>query len=115
MRGKIILIMPLSYLVMMNLAYGHAFPSSETPGADAVVSRGNVDVSITYNSGIEPPFSHISVVGPDRKVVSHGKSVSGSTLSTSASASTPGTYTVTWGVIATDGHHTQGSYTFKVQ
>lgn len=102
-----------------QLAHAHAFPTHQAPSAGATVSTSQKDVAIDFDDGLEPAFSSIAVTDAQGKSVTNGKSVVAPTdkkhMSVALAALTPGVYTVAWVAIATDGHRTQGHYTFTAK
>ncbi len=76
-------------------------------------------VSIDFDEGLEPAFSSLKVSDAAGASVTRDKSsVSGSDkkhMSVDLAALKPGVYTVNWVAVATDGHRTQGSYSFTAQ
>ena len=101
-----------------QLALAHAHPTHQVPAAGSAVSTSANEVAIDYDNGIEPAFSSITVTDAAGKPVTDGKSKvgpNGKHMSVALKPLTPGVYTVTWVAIATDGHRTQGHYTFTVK
>ncbi|WP_207005518.1 copper resistance CopC family protein [Trinickia mobilis] len=102
-----------------QLAFAHAYPIFETPGAGATVSPSQQEAAINFDDGLEPAFSSIKVTDAQGKSVTKSKAVVDSTnakhMSVQLNAPAPGVYTVAWVAIATDGHRTQGHYTFSVK
>lgn len=102
--------------LISSAVWAHAFPTQESPGANQVISGRSTNVSVTFDSQIEPVFSSVRVMDASNRQVSRGKgSVSGQTLRTQASGLHPGEYQVNWSVVSIDGHETQGNYTFSVK
>ena len=99
-------------------ASAHAFLKSATPAVGATVPAAPTEVTIEYSEGIEPKFSAIQVqnANGDRMEAGAAQSASGDAkrLTVKLKALTPGTYKVTWHVIAQDTHKTEGSYSFTV-
>ncbi|MBJ9711843.1 copper resistance protein CopC [Burkholderia gladioli] len=101
------------------LAFAHAHPKQRSPEAGATVPAATASVSIDFDEGLEPAFS--SLKGSDAagaSVTRDKSSVSGSDkkhMSVDLAALKPGVYTVNWVAVATDGHRTQGSYSFTAQ
>ncbi|MCQ6273293.1 copper resistance protein CopC, partial [Pseudarthrobacter sp. R1] len=101
-------------------ALAHDALSSTTPARDSVVTTAPETVSLTLT---QPPtdsaslnLSIITVTDGAGATVSDGTvSVEGPTLSTKTAAGSPGTYTVLWRAVSSDGHPIEGNYTFTVQ
>ncbi|WP_186230985.1 copper resistance CopC family protein [Burkholderia gladioli] len=101
------------------LAFAHAHPKQRSPEAGATVPAATASVSIDFDEGLEPAFSSLKVSDAAGASVTRDKSsVSGSDkkhMSVDLAALKPGVYTVNWVAVATDGHRTQGSYSFTAQ
>ncbi|MDE8669991.1 copper resistance protein CopC [Pseudarthrobacter sp. H3Y2-7] len=101
-------------------ALAHDALSSTTPAQDAVVTAAPETVSVTLT---QPPtdsaslnLSVITVTDSAGTTVSDGKVVvDGPTLATKTVPGSPGTYTVLWRAVSSDGHPIEGKYTFTVQ
>lgn len=100
-------------------AFAHATPTHQVPAAGATVEATQNEVAIDFNDTLEPSFSSIEVTDAAGKSVARGKSVVDTAnrkhMSVSLSALSPGTYTVAWVAVASDGHRTQGHYRFIVK
>ncbi|WP_369054911.1 copper resistance CopC family protein [Burkholderia gladioli] len=101
------------------LAFAHAHPKQRSPEAGATVPAATASVSIDFDEGLEPAFSSLKASDAAGASVTRDKSsVSGSEkkhMSVDLAALKPGVYTVNWVAVATDGHRTQGSYSFTAQ
>lgn len=101
-------------------AMAHDALSSTTPAADSVMTTAPETVSLSLT---QPPtdsaslnLSVITVTDGAGTTVSDGTvSVDGPTLSTKTAPGNPGTYTVAWRAVSSDGHPIEGKYTFMVQ
>lgn len=118
-RGLIASLMAVVGLTMMSpsLTWAHAFPAAEHPGAGTSLDASPAAVVIDFDSPIESLFAKLEVVdgsgyeenaGPPKVGHNHRE------LRVALKPLAPGQYTVTWGVVAEDGHRTEGSYTFTV-
>lgn len=101
-------------------AWAHAFPDNSSPHVGATLEAAPSQVKIWFDGEIEPVFSTLVVKNPAGKVVSNGRGEVDATnqalLETSLPKGLPpGEYTVFWSVIAHDGHHTAGHFTFTVK
>lgn len=109
-------------LVMTALAAGQAFAhahlKSAVPADKASVSAPT-ELDLTFTEELNLKFSGVKVSGPDKADVSLGDASlkdEGKVLAVPVSATlAPGEYTVDWHVLSTDGHKTNGSYTFSVK
>ena len=107
-------------LAASQLAHAHAFPTHEVPSAGAIVPAGAPeDVAIDFDDLLEPAFSSIVVADGKGEVVTKGKSMvdpaNRKRMSVALNALIPGVYAVAWTAVATDGHRTQGHYTFTLR
>ncbi|MCP3715391.1 copper resistance protein CopC [Paraburkholderia sp. CNPSo 3281] len=102
-----------------QLAQAHAYPTHQAPGAGLTVPASQKDVAIDFDDGLEPAFSSITVTDAQGGAVTRGKAVidpsNSKHMSVALNPLTPGVYTVSWVAVATDGHRTQGHYTFTVK
>jgi methionine-rich copper-binding protein CopC len=101
----------------MPVAWAHSFPQEETPSAGQRLSAPPSEVTIKFDAPIEKIFAKLEVLGADGKPETIGPPEVGSsalTLSVKVAALKPGDYTVKWGVVCIDSHHTEGSYVFTV-
>jgi methionine-rich copper-binding protein CopC len=100
-------------------SWGHACPDHSDPRVGSTVSGSPSVVRIWFDGDIEPVFSKIAVMAADGKTVDKGDShvnpKDSTLLEVSVPPLSPGQYTVMWSVIARDGHHTEGRYTFTVK
>ena len=73
------------------------------------------EVTLWFTQKLEPAFSTITVTNSAGQRVDTGKTrVSGSQMSVSLRPGGAGTYHVTWHVLSTDSHTTDGNFTFQV-
>ena len=101
-------------------ALAHDALSSTAPARDSVLTTAPETVSLTLT---QPPtdsaslnLSVITVTDGAGATVSDGSvSVDGPTLATKVAPGSPGTYTVLWRAVSSDGHPIEGNYTFTVQ
>jgi methionine-rich copper-binding protein CopC len=65
---------------------------------------------------LEPAFSYVQVFdGFHHQVDRKDDKISGSTMTVSLPKLAAGTYLVKWKAVATDTHHTSGTFTFTVR
>jgi methionine-rich copper-binding protein CopC len=98
-------------------ASAHSFPQQEIPSAGQKLAKPPSEVSIRFDAPIEKLFAKLDVVDSSGSSVTAGPPEIGPkslTLSVKLAALKPGDYTVKWGVVCLDSHHTQGSYTFSI-
>ncbi|KGR97902.1 copC domain protein [Burkholderia sp. ABCPW 111] len=105
-------------IVASPAAFAHAFPQSQTPSAGAEVPPP-ANVTIVFDGRLEPAFSALTVSDATGKPVSRAKATvapnDAKTISVALPALAPGKYVVHWVAVASDGHRTQGDYSFKVK
>ena len=104
------------WLSFAGLAWGHAFPDHQSPGAGSVLSASPPTVQIWFDGELEPIFSTITVEDANGHVIASGAVAPGqpdpTLLQVRLPALAPGIYQVKWSVVAVDGHRTEGQYTF---
>jgi methionine-rich copper-binding protein CopC len=106
-------------LVMQPLpALAHAFPTQQSPGAGAVLSRPPDKVSILFDGELEASFLSLRVVDESNQAVTTGTAhlapENNRVLETGLKTLGPGKYHVFWSVVSRDGHRTKGDYSFRV-
>lgn len=105
-------------MALTGQAFAHAHLKSSTPAADSTIKQAPSELDLTFSEGLNPKFSGATVTSPDKKTVKTGASMlmdGDKTLMVPLSDTlAPGKYTVEWHVLSTDGHKTNGSYSFTV-
>jgi copper resistance protein C len=100
-------------------AGAHAFPERSEPRVGSLVRTAPARVQIWFDGDLEPAFSRLTVTDARGGQVDRGDSQvdpqNRRVLRVSLSPIPPGTYKVAWGVLAVDGHRTEGNYTFTVK
>ncbi|HEX5352707.1 MAG TPA: copper resistance protein CopC [Rhodanobacteraceae bacterium] len=107
-------------LAVPPVALAHAFPENSSPHVGATVTTAPEQVKVWFDGELEPVFSTLIVKNASGRQVSTGKgkvdAKNHALLETPLLPHLPaGTYTVYWSVIAHDGHHTAGHFTFTVK
>lgn len=100
--------------------WAHAHLKHQYPVADAVMESAPQALTLNFSEGIEPAFSGITLVGPEKQKLETGKAKvaadDNKQLIVPLSAPLPaGQYQVDWHVVSVDGHKTKGSYHFSVK
>ncbi|MBB3321006.1 MULTISPECIES: CopC domain-containing protein YobA [unclassified Atlantibacter] len=100
--------------------WAHAHLKHQYPAADAVMESAPQALTLNFSEGIEPAFSGITLVGPEKQKIATGKAKlaaeDNKQLIVPLSAPLPaGQYQVDWHVVSVDGHKTKGSYHFSVK
>lgn len=107
-------------LACTGVALAHAMPDHSSPPVGATVSSAPTQVQVWFNGQIEPVFSTLIVKNAAGEQVSVDKgrvdADNHTLLETSLPAALPaGKYNVHWSVVAHDGHHSAGDFTFTVK
>lgn len=106
-------------LIMPNAARGHAYPDHADPKVGATINTSPDRVRIWFDSDLEPDFSTIMVHNVENTMVSNRDGrvnpSDATLLEVSVPRLPPGKYRVIWSVVARDGHHTTGDYTFSIR
>lgn len=100
--------------------WAHAHLKHQYPAADAVMESAPQALTLNFSEGIEPAFSGITLVGPEKQKLETGKAKvaadDNKQLIVPLSAPLPARqYQVDWHVVSVDGHKTKGSYHFSVK
>jgi methionine-rich copper-binding protein CopC len=101
----------------VSVASAHSFPQKETPSAGQRLSAAPAEVTIKFDAPIEKLFAKLEVISADGKSETVGQPFvdpGAMTLSAKLEPLEPGDYTVKWGVVCIDSHHTEGSYVFSI-
>lgn len=108
----------VSSLFASTAVWAHAKPVSQEPADKAVVAAPH-EVKISYTETLEPSLSSLNVVDAEGKQVNTAKSAvdgkNAKLMSVGLPALKAGVYQVKWVAVATDGHRTQGQYSFTVK
>ncbi len=113
------LLLAMGSLVVPGTARAHAYLEHAEPKVGSTVSAAPASVRIWFDSDIEPAFSSIEVQSPAGTQVQQGTARVDSSDPKLLEVSipdqlAPGTYKVSWSVVARDGHRTSGDYKFTV-
>jgi methionine-rich copper-binding protein CopC len=116
-RAAMATLVGLLCLLVPHVALAHAVLVRSTPAAHAVAKPGDLPFTLTYNSRIDASRSSLVLVGPDgkRQPLAVEKQAGPNVLSAKAAGLKPGSYTVEWQALSTDGHITRGTIEFRVE
>lgn len=118
---KVISAVLAAFLTMTPLAaQAHDEVGGTSPAADSTVSAGQISVSVSFEEEILKTEANLGVVAkvtdPAGELVSNGcVTVTGNTLSTPIDVDAPGAYIVEWRSVSSDGHATEGEFSFEVE
>ena len=105
-------------IALAGPAMAHAHLKSAVPAADGTVKTTPSKLDLTFSEALNVKFSGIEITGPNKAIVKTGEAMlmnSGTTLMVPVTDKlAPGKYTVEWQVLSTDGHKTNGSYSFTI-
>jgi copper resistance protein C len=101
-------------LGVVTAADAHAQLDHSVPAVGSTVAVSPGKVTLYFTEQLEPKFSGGEVRNAAGVRVDQGKSVSGNVMRLSVGGLPPGSYSVTWHVLSTDAHKTQGSFSFIV-
>lgn len=109
----------LGLLLMATLAWGHAFPDHSEPPVGGTVQTPPPRVRMWFDGALEPVFNIIKVVNADnqQQVDTRDGGVNpadNTVLEVSLPSLPSGKYRVLWGVVARDGHRTDGDFSFTI-
>jgi copper resistance protein C len=109
----------IALLALPSIAHAHAFLDHADPKVGAIIATSPTEIKIWFTEEIEPAFSTIEVrdaAGNQLDKKDTHLDASDKTLLIVSVPNLPdGKFTVTWSVVATDTHHTQGSFTFTIK
>jgi methionine-rich copper-binding protein CopC len=99
-------------------AFAHAHLESSIP-ADGSTVTAPTSLTLTFSEGLELAFSGATVTGPAGAVLLQPATLDPADPEVLVvpldTPLPPGSYTVDWHALASDGHKTTGSYSFTVQ
>jgi copper resistance protein C len=107
-------------LALTGQALAHAELESATPPVNGTVTASPSELDLKFSEGVNLAFTGVEVKGPGKKAVATGKAALRAEDDTTLVVSlvetlAPGTYTVAWHALSTDGHKTEGTYRFTVK
>ncbi|AGB74255.1 MULTISPECIES: copper homeostasis periplasmic binding protein CopC [Rhizobium] len=115
---KLLLAATAISIALAGQAMAHAHLKSAVPAADGTVKSAPSELDLTFSESLNVKFSGVKITGPDKATAKTGEAMlmnSGTTLMVPvADKLAPGKYTVEWHVLSTDGHKTNGSYSFTI-
>ena len=100
-----------------TVAFAHAFLQTSSPAVGGTVRTPPAEVRIDFTEGIEPAFTSIVVTDTHGARVDEGGGYTkgGNThFAVRLKALGSGIYHVAWKAVATDTHHTEGTFAFTV-
>jgi methionine-rich copper-binding protein CopC len=110
------LFVALAVLLLPRLALAHAHLLSSTPAASATVHGPKVAIELRYNSRVDGQRSTLTLVMPDSSTKQLTLDSQSGPANLNAHATLqPGSYTIRWQALATDGHINRGEIPFTVQ
>jgi len=117
-RRRLLLVANLA-LSWPCVAFAHAVPQTEEPPAGAAVAVAPAGITITFTESIDPRFSGIDVENARGQRVDDGHDTLDPDNKKRLRVGlkrpiAPGSYTVIWHALSTDGHRTEGRYRFSV-
>ena len=105
-------------LLVATSAWSHVFPDHSEPRVGWTVNKPPAQVRIWFDGVMEPLFSTITVMNADKQRVDAGDGrvnpSDHTILEVSLPSLPPGKYRVFWGVVAHDGHRTEGDFPFSI-
>lgn len=115
----LLLVAATASLALAGQAFAHAHLKTSVPAADSSVKQAPSELDLSFSEGLNLKFTGVTVTGPDKKAVKTGTAMlmgGDTTLMVPVTDKlAPGKYTVQWHALSTDGHKTNGSYSFTVK
>jgi methionine-rich copper-binding protein CopC len=100
-------------------ALAHAHLTGSVPSDKSTVTVAPTEIDLHFSEELNIRFSGAKLRGPGKAEIKAGEGTladEGKTLTVPLPTKLePGTYTVDWHVLSTDGHKTNGSYGFTVK
>ena len=112
----LILAAACSAFALSASACAHAVIVQASPALDAAVTRGDLDISLRFNSRIDAQRSRLTLQDPDSKAIAVTPVPSEpNVLAGRAHVESPGHWSLRWQVLSRDGHITRGDVRFTVR
>ena len=103
-------------VLLPAMAFAHAHLLLSTPGANATVHGPEVAFELHYNSRVDARHSVLTLVTGDGRTEPLALDRQSSAANLNAHATLkPGSYTLRWQALSTDGHITRGEIPFSVR
>jgi methionine-rich copper-binding protein CopC len=96
--------------------WAHAILMQSTPKLNSTVKGPDVPIWLRFNVRVDGSRSRLHLLGPDgtQQKLETTKQPTPDTLTVQATGLKPGNYKLTWQVLASDGHISQGEVPFTV-
>jgi methionine-rich copper-binding protein CopC len=115
---RILTVTALVSIALAGQAFAHAHLKNSAPADKAAVASPS-ELDLTFTEELTLKFSGITITGPDKTEIKLGDAMledGGKVLMVPVSDKlAPGSYTVDWHVLSTDGHKTNGTFSFTVK
>jgi hypothetical protein len=98
-------------------ALAHSLLLEAAPAAGAVVAAAPAEIALRFNNRVERRLSRVRLVdarGAAWPLALAARGSPGRLTATVPAGLAPGTYTVEWQVLSTDGHVVSGRYEFRL-
>ena len=97
-------------------AWAHAYPAVSVPNNGATLKESPSEVRIQFTEAIELAFSAVTVIGPNKEIVSQGKlrKLADDSVAIGLKPLQAGNYSVEWQVLSVDTHVTEGVLRFTI-
>jgi len=109
----------VALLCTAGRALAHAHLTDSLPPDKATVAAAPAEIDLHFSEELNIKFSDAKITGPGKASVKTGAPVlvdEGKTLKVPLSEPLgPGAYSVDWRVLSTDGHKSNGNYSFTVK
>jgi hypothetical protein len=102
-------------MLLSRIAFAHAHLLSSTPAASATVHGPDVAIELRFNSRVDGHHSFLSLVTSNGSVALTIENQSAENNLNAHATLTPGSYTLRWQALSTDGHITRGEIPFTVR
>lgn len=103
----------------IGAAAAHAHLKASTPAAGTTISAAPAELRLGFSEGVNLKFTGVVVTGPAGVVPTSTAALAPGDDKTLvvpvAGPLAPGAYKVEWHALATDGHKTDGSYSFTLK
>jgi copper resistance protein C len=114
-RFSVAFLVACSALLLPRIGLAHAHLLSSTPAASATVHGPDVAIELRFNSRVDGHHSVLSLVASSGSVTLNIDNQTADNNLDAHARLTPGSYTLRWQALSTDGHITRGEIPFTVR
>jgi methionine-rich copper-binding protein CopC len=115
--AAMVFVLGMAQLAGIHTTFAHAVIIDSAPAVGAVISAGDVDVTLHYNSRIDHQRSRLTLISGEgtSQLLAISPDSAPDIVAAKIPNLAPGQYRLRWQVLAIDGHLTRGDIPFSVK